>query len=132
MSKEKLFNFTPAHHLIRKEIKTQVSYNATTHFLSFIRKDNPAISGLVGKWIQFYADTEKKALAWSFAPKEYTSPPELRGYTQIKDNASTVRAYIPKPIVDALKMLAHFKKFEVKTYKPTGYSDNNHYHYIEL
>lgn len=130
------FNFIPAKQLRAPSSKILVSYNKQTHFLSFIRQGNPEVGGLIGKYVKLYADTEKKALAWTYAPSEFTKPEHLADFTQIKEHVvgefRTIRLYVPKPIVDALRLNENKKRMEVKSYKSTAYTDNNTYYYIEF
>lgn len=113
-----------------------VSFQPKTGQLSFFRRNNPEIDGLVGKYVQIFADIEKRTLAWIFA-KDNMSLDELKNFTQIKkygkgEQAGVVCLYIPKPIAKALKMDTVFKRAEVKTYKPAEYLDHNTYHYVNL
>lgn len=125
------FNFISAKALglACEENKIHVSYNASGHMLTFSRK-NTEVLGYVGKYVQIYADLEKKTLAWVFAPSTMVKPEELKNYTRIKEYSGNISLYIPNQIVTALKLTKSLKKLEVQKYKPAGYLDSNTYYYV--
>ncbi len=138
MPKQQTFTFLPVTALKKVESKIFVSYNPRNHFVTFNRRDQTEVEGFVGKHIQLFVDTQKKTLAWVFAPRDFVNPQDLKNYQAIKalkdkkDQITAIRFYVPQPVVLALKMDKSLKKVEVKKYKPAEYLDHNTYNYIEL
>lgn len=135
------FNFIPVHQLFKPKQAAGlvVGYNPSVGLLTFNQKVNPEVTDYKGKFVQLFADLEKRTLAWVFAPKDWTKPEQLANFTQVKTygetnegKAKTICIYIPKNISAALRMTTKFKMMPVETYKPAEYLDNNLYYYINL
>lgn len=140
MPRQQKFQFIPAHQLgkPREDARLLVAYNPQTSLLMFFRKTNPEVDGYEGRYVQIFADLEKRTLAWVFAPKEWSKPEELKNYVPIrvyqKDGNKTVSLYIPRSVSQALKMDQKFKRVEVNVYDAKSFEmlDNNRYYYVDI
>lgn len=138
MSKEALFNFTPER-LLKKQTKTaqRKSHTATVNtkygmlfFSSAYVRDNNAKN----KFIKFYADPVKKAIAWKI--NNDSSLKELKEFRQLKGYTTGTSESFTIGITSLLKSMGikdtkTFKKLEIKKYDSKSiYQDT--LHYIEL
>lgn len=139
MTRQQKFQFIPAYQINKPKeaAKILVAFNPSIKLLAFNQKENPEVSSYKGKHVQLFVDIEKKTLAWTFAPQEWTKPEELKNFDPIRaypksTGGEVICIYVPKNVCEALKMDKKFKRAEVQTYKPAEYLDNNLYYYINI
>lgn len=131
MPRQSTFNFIPAYQIskIVEPEKIRVSFSPKSRQLVFSRKSEE-VASYPGRYVQLYADPEKKTMAWTFVTGGALG--NLKHAVSIKLYGKSIVIAIPSSVCDALEMKETMKKVEVQRYKSTALLDNNDYHYITV
>ena len=142
MAKEALYNFIPERLLkkqntVAKKESHTVTINAKHSIMMFstayVRDNN-----IRNKYIKFYADTTKKAIAWKIVHETNLSDlagmRKLKGHEQITSAGKSVSYSLGiKSLLKSLnlKSTKTFKKLEVKKYASKALLEDP-LHYVEI
>ncbi len=139
MAREATFNFISAH-LVNKTFTNGQTFNVTimTHpgkVLSF-PSNHPETRALIGKYLQWFVDTDKNVLGWKVFEKGELS--DLNNASEVVEYVSgktrTVRASLALPMKGlSYEPKKSYLKLEVKKYRQQGMlNDGKAINYVEV
>lgn len=129
MAREASFNFIPIKQAINHDVELLVSINLTQNRLYFLKKC-PESKYLIGKYLKFFVDKDKKTLAWSLVEGGLS---DLSGAKKVTQNPAGIGVLVPQ-LAQALGLpnVGTYQKLTVKTYRTQGLLDATKYNYVEL
>lgn len=140
MARESKFNFILAHQVTKifaEDREWRVTVMTKPQKAITFPSRHPETQMLVGKWLQFFVDTEKNTIGWKTFKEGELS--DLSNCIQVKFSKTRGDSVVVRvPIAPVLKTLditegKTYKKLQVEKYKQTGYlNDGRPIYYITL